>query len=581
MPAILSPSAKQQFFTNAGVPAAGYKLYTYAANSFDPLATYLDRAATTENQNPITLDARGEAVIFLQPGLAYDYVYTSDADATIYTVEDVIADAGDANSVTFTAEGDGAVTRSMQSKLSEFISVKDYGALGNGVADDSNAFQKAIAQALEGGFGGVRVPAGIYSIGSAVTVSLLDQGGFSLVGDGPDLTEIRVTGASGNGLAITSGTGNWWLNVAPHNPVVLRDFTLSTTKTNIGTGISLNMGSVEGRPAPPIILERISIRAHNGFGFYFANGIDLLDASNVHAHSVAITQGGPGNTNGVGVDIRASGATTDPTCIKFTACEVVYGQYGWRIGDYVEGVYLTQCDAINTVSKVYHHTTTGESGLHVIGGHANCSGPCYDIDGVFDHTIANVLMYSSAGSAAWRGIKVRNSGSATYTGNIMRAGAVAGEIGIDIDSVPNEALHGYTISGNHFSNIDSAGVLGVNARKVRWSNDNQYLNCPNRIQNLAPTANANYVEGYRFEGTVIVTLAGGSPSELVDITLPAGRFLTKPSCGLLSSATQQAVGFYDYDSGISTASNARCMLRKADGTNLGAGPTRVSVVFAE
>lgn len=29
----LSPNAKQQFFTNAGMPAAGCKLYTYAAGT--------------------------------------------------------------------------------------------------------------------------------------------------------------------------------------------------------------------------------------------------------------------------------------------------------------------------------------------------------------------------------------------------------------------------------------------------------------------------------------------------------------------------------------------------------------------
>lgn len=29
----LSPNAKQQFFTNAGVLAIGYKLYTYAAGT--------------------------------------------------------------------------------------------------------------------------------------------------------------------------------------------------------------------------------------------------------------------------------------------------------------------------------------------------------------------------------------------------------------------------------------------------------------------------------------------------------------------------------------------------------------------
>lgn len=32
----LTPNAKQQFFTNAGEPAAGYKLYTYAAGTLTP-----------------------------------------------------------------------------------------------------------------------------------------------------------------------------------------------------------------------------------------------------------------------------------------------------------------------------------------------------------------------------------------------------------------------------------------------------------------------------------------------------------------------------------------------------------------
>lgn len=40
--ASISPNAKQQFFTNAGAPAAGCKLYTYATGTSTPLATYTD-----------------------------------------------------------------------------------------------------------------------------------------------------------------------------------------------------------------------------------------------------------------------------------------------------------------------------------------------------------------------------------------------------------------------------------------------------------------------------------------------------------------------------------------------------------
>jgi len=64
--ASLSPSAKQQFF-NAGSPAAGCFLYTYATGTTTPLATYTDKAGSVANTNPIVLDARGEAIIYLLP----------------------------------------------------------------------------------------------------------------------------------------------------------------------------------------------------------------------------------------------------------------------------------------------------------------------------------------------------------------------------------------------------------------------------------------------------------------------------------------------------------------------------------
>lgn len=55
------------------------------------------------------------------------------------------------------ASGTGAVTRTVQAKLRDFVSVKDFGAVGDGVADDTNAFSAAMLAAK-----GVFVPAGTY-----------------------------------------------------------------------------------------------------------------------------------------------------------------------------------------------------------------------------------------------------------------------------------------------------------------------------------------------------------------------------------------------------------------------------------
>lgn len=134
MAAILSPTAKQQFFTNAGLPAGGYKLYTYAANTTTPQATFTNRAGTVANANPIILNARGEATIYLTPGVVYDYKFESSDGSQVWTQEDIIADAGDANSVSYISDGVGAVARSVNSKLGDIASTTDFSSVQAAIA---------------------------------------------------------------------------------------------------------------------------------------------------------------------------------------------------------------------------------------------------------------------------------------------------------------------------------------------------------------------------------------------------------------------------------------------------------------
>ena len=88
--AVVTPTAKAQFIDAAGIPLAGGFLYTYAAGTTTPQATYTDSTAATANSNPIVLDSRGEANIWLT-GSNYKFKLTDANGTEIWTVDNIAA----------------------------------------------------------------------------------------------------------------------------------------------------------------------------------------------------------------------------------------------------------------------------------------------------------------------------------------------------------------------------------------------------------------------------------------------------------------------------------------------------------
>ena len=85
--ASLSPTPKLQFFGTDGLPLVGGKLYTYAAGTTTPLASYTDHTGVTENTNPVILDSNGEADVWLPETTSYKYILKDSNDVTLYTVD--------------------------------------------------------------------------------------------------------------------------------------------------------------------------------------------------------------------------------------------------------------------------------------------------------------------------------------------------------------------------------------------------------------------------------------------------------------------------------------------------------------
>ncbi len=95
VPLTIAPAPKHQFFTNSGLIATGYKLFTYEAGTTTKLATYQDADMGGANTNPIVLDSAGRATIFLQ-ATSYKFVLAPPTDSDppvspIWTVDEVSA----------------------------------------------------------------------------------------------------------------------------------------------------------------------------------------------------------------------------------------------------------------------------------------------------------------------------------------------------------------------------------------------------------------------------------------------------------------------------------------------------------
>jgi microcystin-dependent protein len=88
--AVVTPTAKTQFIGADGQPLVGGKLYTYAAGTTTPSPTYTDNTGATPNANPVILDSRGEANIWLGES-TYKFKLTDANDVEIWTVDYISA----------------------------------------------------------------------------------------------------------------------------------------------------------------------------------------------------------------------------------------------------------------------------------------------------------------------------------------------------------------------------------------------------------------------------------------------------------------------------------------------------------
>lgn len=147
---------------------------------------------------------------------------------------DALTGANGASLVGFTQAGTGAVARTVQDELRQRVSAKQFGAVGDGITDDTAALQAAINAAASGSKK-LYLPAGTYK-----TTSGLSFGApIRIFGDGADVasetgTVIKPTQSSGIALAFTNAAGSF------DNGLILEDFAIIGTGSGTAVGLEVN-----------------------------------------------------------------------------------------------------------------------------------------------------------------------------------------------------------------------------------------------------------------------------------------------------------------------------------------------------
>jgi hypothetical protein len=225
----------------------------FAPNTTTPVNVFSDDAATVVITQPVPLDADGRTtspVYAVAPMRAILY----DADgAQIVDIERIDGDRAELSALVNTqwpaaasvdaaltalavshgttnglvkVTGVGATGRTLQAKLSELPSVKDFGAVGTGTVDDFGSITAAIAAVNAAGGGTLYLPPGNYLVSQTVTL----LSGVSIRGAGASASVITNSSATGN--AMTGGLGL--------KRFFLEDFGLANSGASTGVGLYLN-----------------------------------------------------------------------------------------------------------------------------------------------------------------------------------------------------------------------------------------------------------------------------------------------------------------------------------------------------
>jgi hypothetical protein len=285
----LIPNAKQQFLDANGNPLAGGFVYYYIPSTTTFKNTYQNAALTILNTNPIILDSAGECIAY---GVGSFRQIVTDVNGNLIWDQPTLSLlTNDAATVIYTQGSTGSVSRTVQNKLQENISVLDFGADPTGTTNSTAAILAANAACTNGAR--LYFPRGTYLWSGVINITT--QG--SWYGDG-NLSVLQAI----NSTSTISIVGEF-------SQFTISDIYIfgsnSTPGSYVGTGVQIGGSDFNGFAC----LNNVGIR-------YFAVGVRLA-ASLLTTISKSLI-----SYCGVGIDFNAFNSSMFNTTTTISGCDI-------------------------------------------------------------------------------------------------------------------------------------------------------------------------------------------------------------------------------------------------------------------
>jgi hypothetical protein len=361
----------------------------------------------------------------LAAGLVGDLPYTPSGSISATTIPTAIAEL-DTEKTTLTAvlarlddndgsslvghiaTGTGATARTVRAKLRDFVSVKDFGAVGDGTADDTAAVTAALATGAS-----VYFPEGTYK----TDLQTLATAGQTLFGAG----EKSII------LAKTAGTD---LLVVTANYVTICDLRMNGAETG-ATNSKFAIATDAATPADYLEVSNVLFSgASSASGF--SNAVKFDAGSDYGLVSDCVIERLWGNTSGRGYGVLLAGnnATITNNILIASSGRGRHGIYVSSGGsdNEVSGNFLTGFDyeAITQYSTGVQPACARNKYIgNTLNGCAIANSPTSGSIGIYGHSLGAVITANTVTSSGQIGIAVDGTGVTDCANTIISDNFVA------------------------------------------------------------------------------------------------------------------------------------------------------------